>query len=171
MNMEDLRFVHRPPSTVHRKRSGQRIDGVGVSVDRGPWTVDATRGLTTWPLWKIALCAAVGLFLVLNGRFETEAVEYTGASFRDPFERIMPEPPAPEPEPEEADHFLESLRIQGIVWNSDQPTAVINGSIMGIGGAVGAAEVVVIGEDGVTLRYKGQETVLRTGAGKGQGVP
>jgi hypothetical protein len=121
---------------------------------------------------KRAVTVIAGLLSgFLSASLGADAVEYTGASFRDPFKRIMPEPPAPEPEPEEVDRFLESLRIQGIVWNSDQPTAVINGSIVGVGGVVGAAEVVVIGEDGVTLRYKGQETVLRAGAGKGQESP
>ncbi|HTL71400.1 MAG TPA: hypothetical protein VL404_08935 [Candidatus Eisenbacteria bacterium] len=85
------------------------------------------------------------------------AVEYTGSQARDPFSDGS----------EGVDIKQEimglALSLEGVVWNSENPQAIISGKIVSVGQKVNKAEVLEIKRDGVKMRYKNQTFVLRSG--------
>ena len=111
-----------------------------------------------WMRWIVAAGLAV-----CAGAARAAAVEYTGGSFRDPFESLLKGQVEEKAAPEEIDHLMESMQISGIIWNSAEPKAVIDGKIVGVGTDVSGAQVIGIESGGVRMRYKGQEFLLRPG--------
>lgn len=93
---------------------------------------------------------------------EGGAVEYSGSSFRDPFDAADAAPtngvktPAAE---------AEQPRLQGLIWNSALPTAMINGRVVKVGGHWNEYEIVAINKDGVLLRSGEQTTLLKLKGG------
>ena len=53
-----------------------------------------------------------------------------------------------------------NFRLEGLIWRSDRPQAIVNGKIVEPGARIGAAEVLEIGEKGVKMRQNGKEFVL-----------
>ncbi len=98
-------------------------------------------------------------------------IEYSGYAFRDPFESQLPkvklESDRTATPIEEAPANVDFLKLSGVLWNSDEPRAIINGRVVNVGGMVEGAEVVSIGQSRVDVRYKGKEFTLTTGSNKG----
>ena len=96
-------------------------------------------------------------FFILFAPAAARAVEYTGNEFHDPFSDGS----------EGVDIKQEimglTLSLEGVVWNSDKPQAVISGKIVTVGQKVNKAEVLEIKRDGVKMKYKQQVFVLRSG--------
>ena len=96
-----------------------------------------------------------------------EAVQYTGGTLRDPFESLLPEPVEETPKPtvtgQTSTPITDLLNVQGTVWNSDRPQAVINGAIVSVGETVHGAEIVSITVQGVKIFYQGREYTIRPG--------
>jgi hypothetical protein len=65
------------------------------------------------------------------------------------------EEPTTPPEPEEPTYTLE-----GVVWDTRAPMAIINGRILGVGGTIEGAVIMEIGRDSVLLSVDGQDKVL-----------
>jgi HD-like signal output (HDOD) protein len=65
-------------------------------------------------------------------------------------------PPAPQPQEKPKPYF----RLNGIIYNSAHPFAIVNGETVSVGDKVNAATVVGIGQSTVTLEFKGQRKVL-----------
>jgi hypothetical protein len=84
-------------------------------------------------------------------------VTYEGASIRDPFQW------ASEPVKAEARKAVGEMTftLEGLVWRSDRPQAIINGQIVGKGGKIGTAEILDITEKGVKMQAKGQQFWLK----------
>ncbi len=108
-------------------------------------------------------CAVLAAFLLATacaGAAEAPLeVHYSGAGQRDPF--MSPAQKA-SPEKEDAKEEISNLTfaLEGLIWESDHPQAIINGKILEVGGGVQGAEVLDIDENGVKMRYKGQEFIL-----------
>lgn len=83
------------------------------------------------------------------------AVEYTGSALRDPFNARSAASQSVTEQKTAAE-----FKLQGIVWNTPKPRAIVNGSMVKIGSIVDGAEVVRIERDGVTLRSQGREFIL-----------
>ncbi len=98
-------------------------------------------------------------------------IEYGANDFRDPFypQVFIPEKEEPKVEkvevagPKATELF--SLLIQGIIWNSDNPLAIINNQVLKKGEALlmpkeadarGEITIMEIDKDGVTIMYAGQ---------------
>lgn len=91
------------------------------------------------------------------------AVEYTGDSFRDPFESVMPEVKVSEKLPDQMMPMMVDpslYRLQGIIWNPNKPQTIINGKILGVGDMVENAKILEIKTGGVTLLVGNQEIHL-----------
>lgn len=98
---------------------------------------------------------------------QAEAVQYTGYSLKDPFHE--------ESYKGEEGHGVvktkegvqsSSFVLEGVVWNSKRPQAIMNGKIVELGGKIGDAEITAIDKKGVKIRTRGQEfylTVKREG--------
>lgn len=95
------------------------------------------------------------------------AVEYTAEGFRDPFQtyekakkdlavkQAAPKPPPP-------------LNIQGMVWGSDIPQAIINGKVLKVGDTVDGVKITNIDKEGVEVFYVGQTYFISSPASGGQ---
>ena len=83
-----------------------------------------------------------------------DAVEYQASSLRDPFERTGGHEGKPQAE-------WTDLTLEGLIWQSEQPQAIVNGEVVQVGSQVQDAEVVSIDQEGVKLRRRGSEFYLR----------
>ncbi|MFC1806767.1 hypothetical protein ACFL0T_00165 [Candidatus Omnitrophota bacterium] len=54
---------------------------------------------------------------------------------------------------------LPQLKIEGLIWNSDMPQAIVGGKVINIGDSILDAKVVGISKEGITLEYY-EEVVL-----------
>lgn len=96
------------------------------------------------------------LVFLAGGSDPATAVEYIGKAHRDPFgltggaER-------------NAQRHVSDIRVQGIVWNTENPRAILNNKMVKIGSKVGTAEVLGIDKEGVRIQEAGQEFILRPG--------
>ena len=107
---------------------------------------------------KIALML-VGVFLMAEAGPAAAVVEYTGKGHRDPFGLT-------DGAARSAEKHISDIRVQGIVWNTNEPRAIINNKMVKIGSKIGTAEVTGIDKEGVRIQESGQEFILRPG-GKG----
>jgi hypothetical protein len=55
---------------------------------------------------------------------------------------------------------LPSLSIQGIIWNTNMPQAIVNGQIVKEGDSVSGVRVVKIEKEGITVDNQGQEVLI-----------
>ena len=102
-----------------------------------------------------ASCLAI-LALFQN---DAEAVEYTGQQFKDPFfyKEDLPENQTAE-NPSDA---TGAMVVEGLLWNTDTPQAIVNGRIVRSGDKIGEAEVMEISREGVKIRLNGNDCVLK----------
>ncbi|HOW36247.1 MAG TPA: hypothetical protein PL155_07525 [Candidatus Omnitrophota bacterium] len=91
-------------------------------------------------------------------------------SFKDPFssplpkkkiipkkvEERIPVKPVAEIVKVEREIIPPSLSIQGLIWNTDRPQAIINESVVGIGDTIEGAKIVSIQKTGVSIAYEGK---------------
>lgn len=94
-------------------------------------------------------------------------VEYVGADYRDPLE-LPPALRAPVAPPVEevlerpgVEVELPPLKVEGMVWGSERPQAIIDGEVFDIGDTVNGAKILDISKDGVILLYKNRSFVIR----------
>ncbi len=50
-----------------------------------------------------------------------------------------------------------ALKVQGIIWDSDRPQAIINGEIVDVGQVVADAKIVSIQKEGVDFLFHGEK--------------
>ena len=55
---------------------------------------------------------------------------------------------------------LPELTIEGIIWNSDMPQAIVNGKIVRIGDIVKDVEIIDIERNGVVVGYNGEKVLI-----------
>ena len=55
---------------------------------------------------------------------------------------------------------IPDLNIEGLIWNSDMPQAIINGSVIKIGDYIEGVRVVEIDKKGITIEYEGQKVLI-----------
>ena len=90
------------------------------------------------------------------------AVEYKASSLRDPFQSVINETVAVQPlqnqnQPAAAPRWS----LDGVVWDSDRPQAIVDGRIVEVGSKIGDAQVIAIDKQGVQLRSAGKGFYLR----------
>jgi hypothetical protein len=71
-------------------------------------------------------------------------------SFYNP---ALPVPPVPPPVARSAEEPEAPINVQGVIWESEKPQAIINDQIVGIGDQVGKAKVTSIAKSQVVLSY------------------
>ncbi|MBN3038028.1 MAG: hypothetical protein JW869_01265 [Candidatus Omnitrophica bacterium] len=92
-------------------------------------------------------------------------VEYTAISLRDPF--MSPDEMIIRPTQETKDDFpkikvpLTHLHIQGMVWGSKSPQAIINNKVVRKGDVIEGAQVLDVRKEGVYLLYQDNQYILR----------
>jgi hypothetical protein len=66
--------------------------------------------------------------------------------------------PASESQPSKAD--FPYLRLQGVIYNPDEPVAIINGRSLNVGSTISGVTVVAIARNKVTVTWNGMTNVL-----------
>ena len=102
-------------------------------------------------------------------------VEYKAEEFSDPFKnrlsayiasigsrikKKITEKTAERIEPE-----LPQLNITGLIWNTDKPQAIVNGSVLSVGDEIDGTRLLSVDKDGITVEYKGFEFFIEKQAG------
>lgn len=113
-------------------------------------------------LKKICLC--MGLLVICSNTALAKKVRYTSQALRDPFQNpfeIYTFVEEEQIEPSVVGSTLGHLRVQGIVWGTDMPQAIVNNTVVKVGEVIGGAEIVDIRKEGVYVLYKGGQYILR----------
>ena len=117
--------------------------------------------------WAITIfCSTLALARRGEGPME---VEYVGSNYRDPFELppalrapiVPPEGELPAGVEPEAEVRLPALRVDGMIWGSERPQAIIDGEVYDIGDVVKDAEIIGVDREGVAFFYKDRKFILR----------
>ena len=114
---------------------------------------------------KIVFC--LGLLLLLPQKALAIQVSYTSQNLRDPFQspfemRLIAIEEEEEQRPvEPIGYDLPHFSVQGMVWGTQMPQAIINNSVVKVGETIAGAEVLDIRKEGVYLLYQGRQYILR----------
>ena len=57
---------------------------------------------------------------------------------------------------------LPKLAIEGMIWNTNMPQAIVNGHIVGIGDTIGGVRIVKIEKQGITIDYDGELVLIQS---------
>jgi len=106
-------------------------------------------------------------FIALAEETTTEGIivrpvmEYKSGQLRDPFKTyLIKEEPKPAPQENlgltKPGLDLGMLKVQGIIWGSKTPQAIINNKVFKIGDLIEGAEIVSIEKKGITLSFNGE---------------
>lgn len=118
---------------------------------------------------KIYLILLVLLVLLL-GDYAQAAVSYTSGRLRDPFKSPfeMQAIPIVEERPviPSVGYGLSHLNVQGMVWSSKMPQAIINNQVVRVGEIVDGAEILEIRQEGIYVLYEGKQYIIRPKIGK-----
>ena len=56
---------------------------------------------------------------------------------------------------------LPTLNIEGIVWNTNMPQAIVNGKVVRIGDTIEGVRIVKIEKQGITIDYSGEFVLIK----------
>ena len=96
-----------------------------------------------------------------------KSVEYTSQDLRDPFQspfelfKPVEEPERPKKEEAPIVGGLSYLEVQGIVWGSSMPQAIINNTVVREGETIEGAEILAIRKEGVYVLHEERQYILR----------
>ncbi|MCG3176040.1 MAG: hypothetical protein MOGMAGMI_00978 [Candidatus Omnitrophica bacterium] len=99
--------------------------------------------------------AAVCALILTCQQTPSSAAQYTGRAHRDPFDETTSVSSVKD------EIGAMGLTLEGVVWNTAEPRAIVSGKIVKIGGRLNGIEILDISREGVKMRYKGQEFYLR----------
>jgi Tfp pilus assembly protein PilP len=113
---------------------------------------------------------AANIFAQVNSSAQKEevirvaAVEYKSDSLRDPFmvpgEEEEKEEKVQAAQEQAAAKPLPSLTVQGIIWGSNIPQAIINNTVVRVGDSIAEVKIVRIDKEGVEVFYSGRTYLL-----------
>ena len=98
-----------------------------------------------------------------------EKVSYAAENLRDPFKSYLPVeeevpsvlPGEEEVQPEE-EIILPTFTVQGVIWGSSLPQAIIDDTVVKIGDVIEGARITNITRDNIELNYQGKDFVVKT---------
>ena len=98
-------------------------------------------------------------------------VEYTAADLRDPFKSCIPVNRVINPQlagdTDGLQDKISSLKVEGIIWGTRMPQAIINDNLYNVGDKIENAEITSIDKNGVNLKIgSGVVTLLAPGQQK-----
>ena len=84
--------------------------------------------------------------------------EYTAQGLRDPFSSLIPEEviEIEEIPISELRVFLPEFNIEGLVWGTPHPQAIIEGKVVKIGDTIEGAKIISISKSGIEIIYEGR---------------
>lgn len=101
---------------------------------------------------RIAVCFMIIVSSVFILTSDLLAVNYKAGNLRNPFESTLPT----DIEKASKDAPMPSLTIDGLVWGSEKPQAIINDTVVQLGDEIQGAKLIDISKEGVTVIYNGK---------------
>jgi thioredoxin-related protein len=102
------------------------------------------------------------IFFDAGGNIVTRVLGYRKpAEFADILRTILKKTGTAAKKPGQEKKVPQNFTLTGIIDDPDNPKAIINDAIVGVGDSVNDAEVLTIKGSSVTIRYKGKKVVLR----------
>ncbi|MFA5004802.1 MAG: general secretion pathway protein GspB [Candidatus Omnitrophota bacterium] len=87
-------------------------------------------------------------------------VEYTAASFKDPFRLFKPAKEIKNIQVVEIPVNPPELRVSGLVWGAENPQAVVNGKVVKVGDIIEEARIESIGKGGIVIEFSGKKFTI-----------
>jgi len=151
-------FLTRPWESLRAMKPSQQGINVSVSAVSDVGTGDALpeRSATKGP----------GQLGSVNRVIHHRTVTYSASHMRDPMQNLLPldvsgtpdysmgARPAAAPEPVQPPP---TLTVEGLLWGSAQPQAIIDGGVYRIGDSVSGSQILAIDQRGVTIDFLGNE--------------
>lgn len=106
---------------------------------------------------KVIIIIVILNFCSVIEVFGVRQVEYLGRNYRDPLKPLLPKIP-----PESKIRSL-NLDVQGIIWDTDRPTAIINGTVLNVGDTIAGVEIIKISKEGILISYLGETFLIKSG--------
>ncbi|MBM3249838.1 MAG: hypothetical protein FJZ09_03200 [Candidatus Omnitrophica bacterium] len=105
-------------------------------------------------------------------QIERPAVEYKATDLRDPFLELGKDVQMPSSQITPAKEAVQPppLKVQGLIWGSSLPQAIINDSVVKQGDTIGGARIIDIDKNGVVVEFQGQEFNISAPAAGGEPV-
>lgn len=92
-------------------------------------------------------------------------VEYNAETFKDPFLGVAEKAVPAEKVVSVEKVSLPALTVQGIIWGTKLPQAIINNKVVKTGDTIGDVRIVGIDKEGVTVFFKGRQVTIPSPAG------
>ena len=92
-------------------------------------------------------------------------VEYRAQGLRNPFEQPILESELTDVGgslKSKEEKSLPELTVQGIIWGSNLPQAIVNNKVVKVGDSLESVDIVAINKEGVTVLFAGVEHKLTT---------
>lgn len=93
-------------------------------------------------------------------------VEYTNDKSRDPFESQLPvdvtNPKPIKPEKGEVAINLPELKVEGVIWGTQIPLVIIEGSVLRVGDSIKEIQIIEIKKDRIEVLYEGRTFFMGT---------
>lgn len=92
---------------------------------------------------------------------EPEKIEYNASNLKNPFKSYLPKrverqsTQSAAVEPAYQASNPPNVIVQGMVWDSEKPQAIINNKVLRVGDSIDGAEVTDIKKEGVSLKHGG----------------
>jgi sRNA-binding protein len=102
---------------------------------------------------------------------EKPVLQYTSASMRDPFKPYIVKQAKKTSEyipTQESRVPPPKLTVQGIIWGSDIPQAIINNSVVRAGDTIEEARILEINKEGVKVFFKNRQYLLSSPGSSGE---
>jgi len=93
-----------------------------------------------------------------------EEIEYTAQELHDPFASVLPKEIFEVPKEISKEEIpiseglisLPTFNIQGLIWGSPNPQAIINGKVLKVGDTIEGAKIINISKNGIDIIYEGR---------------
>lgn len=109
---------------------------------------------------KIIIISIIFSGIIFNNLLAYGEVRYLGSGYRDPLKSLLPKAPA------ESKIKPPNLNIQGIIWNTDNPSVIVKtesgqSSVLNIGDSISGAKILDINQKGIMVLFSGEKFLLK----------
>ena len=111
-------------------------------------------------LWVSVLCTG----LLTGAVAQSAEVKYSGKALRDPFMDTTEIKPVDDTAA--VQQSIDSMSVQGVLYDIDNPVAIISGKIYHVGSPLGVGKVARIEKEGVTISQNGKQFTIKQSRGK-----
>ncbi len=99
---------------------------------------------------------------------ERPKISYDPSGLKDPFKAPVIGVKDSEQAAENVQEALPALNVQGVIWGTDTPQAIVNNKVVKTGDSIEGAEIVFIDKSGIRVFFANAEHFISAPAGTGR---